>query len=358
MSEEQDDSQKTEDPSQRKLEQAREKGQTVSTKELSHFFILMGGALSCMMILPEMGKIMVNVMRPFLGMPHDIDVTAAGFRDMFVGILIKLGLIMGLFGGLMMLAGFLGSFLQHGFLISAKSITPSLDRISIFKGFKRIFSVKSLNELAKNLVKLVVVGAIVVSVVTPIFKDDITILPTISLLDQASYLQHYAVRILGAAVIAMLVVAGADYGFQFWQFRKEMRMTKQEVKEEYRQTEGDPVVKSKLKQIRRERAKRRMMEQVKNATAIITNPTHYAIAISYDKSSTAAPTVVAKGIDSLALRIREEAKKHNIPMVENPPLARALYQVDLDKEIPFEHYQAVAQVISYVFGLKRKTDDG
>jgi flagellar biosynthetic protein FlhB len=152
----------------------------------------------------------------------------------------------------------------------------------------------------------------------------------------------------------MLVIAGADYAFQFFQFRKEMRMTKQEVKEEYRQTEGDPKVKSKLKQVRRERARRRMMAKVKDATAIITNPTHYSIAIVYDKESAAAPIVVAKGVDAVAMKIREEAKKYDIPLVENPPLARALYQVDLDEEIPFEHYEAVAKVVSYVFGLKKK----
>jgi flagellar biosynthetic protein FlhB len=354
MSEDQDDSQKTEDPSQRKLEQAKEKGQTVSSKELSHFFILLGGALSLMIVLPDLGVQLTDFMTPFLGRVHDMDLSAEGLRSMFLGIVLRVGMVMGLFAVLMMLAGFLGSFLQHGFLFSTQSITPSLDRISVFKGFKRIFSMKSVVELAKNLAKLVIIGAIVSSLVIPLFGEEITLLPTLSLGDQMVYLRHYALRILGGAMGAMLVIAGADYAFQFFQFRKEMRMTKQEVKEEYRQTEGDPKVKSKLKQIRRERARRRMMAKVKDATAIITNPTHYAIAIVYDKESAAAPIVVAKGVDAVAMKIREEAKKYDIPLVENPPLARALYQVDLDEEIPFEHYEAVAKVVSYVFGLKKK----
>jgi len=171
----------------------------------------------------------------------------------------------------------------------------------------------------------------------------------------ATDMTHLFFKVMFATLAAMMVIAGADYMFQRFQFTKRNKMSKQEVKEEFRQTEGDPVVKGRIRQIRMERAKRRMIAEVPKATVVITNPTHYAIALKYESGKTQAPVCVAKGVDALALRIRDKAKEHNVPVVENPPLARALYAtVEVDEAIPVEHYKAVAQVIGYVMKLAGK----
>jgi flagellar biosynthesis protein FlhB len=164
-----------------------------------------------------------------------------------------------------------------------------------------------------------------------------------------------AIRLVGGVLAALTVIAIADYAYQKISFMNSMRMSKQEVKEEYKQQEGDPFMKGKLRQIRTERARRRMMAAVPNASVIVTNPTHFAVALQYEMKSSGAPRLVAKGADLVAARIREVARAHNIPIVENPPVARALYAtVEIDQEIPPEHYKAVAEIISYVFRLKGK----
>jgi len=221
-------------------------------------------------------------------------------------------------------------------------------------GFKRMFGVEGLSNLAKGVVKIAIVGAAIWTQVWPERGTIGNVLDT-SPAGVAGDMSHLLFKVLIAALAALAVIAAGDYFMQRYRFIQRNRMSKQEIKEEFRQTEGDPAVKAKIRQLRMERSRRRMIAAVPEATVIITNPTHYAIALKYESGKMAAPVCVAKGVDALALRIREVATQHDVPIVENPPLARALHAtVEVDEAIPAEHYKAVAQVIGYVLKLNGK----
>jgi flagellar biosynthetic protein FlhB len=255
---------------------------------------------------------------------------------------------------ILMVAAVGSSLLQHGVVFSAEALMPKLEKISPLAGAKRIFSMRSVIEFVKGLAKVAVVGAVGTALVAPELAglDRIVSADVVTAMDETYGL---TVRLLIGVVAVITGIAILDYLFQRFKFLKEMRMSRQELKEEFKQTEGDPHIKGRLKQIRQERARRRMMSRVPEAAVVITNPTHYAIALKYELHKMTAPLVIAKGADSLALRIREVAKANDIPVVENKPLAQALYAtVEIDEEIPQEHYKAVAEVISYVFRLKGK----
>ena len=354
MSDETDDSQKTEEPTQRRLEQAREKGQLVSSKEITTWAMLFAGALAVMTILPNLAAALKTALVPYISRPHDMPADADALGALLLGLLGKLALAMALFAVVMVVVAVFSHVVQHGWVVSVDPIKPKFSKISPMAGLKRLFSGKSLMEFAKGLFKIIIIGAVMVSILRPAFVNAslfVGITPT-AMLDKARELVLHlfvmTLSILGA-------IAGLDYLYQRFSFMKSMRMSHQELKEEFKDTEGNPEIKAKLRQIRQEKARRRMMAAVPEATVIITNPTHYAIALKYEQNKAMAPVVVAKGVDNIAMKIREIAREHNIPIVENPPLARALYDTaDLDEEISFEHYKAVAQVIGYVMRLKKK----
>jgi flagellar biosynthesis protein FlhB len=253
---------------------------------------------------------------------------------------------------LLSLAALAGSMVQHRILFSIEPIIPRLSKISPVAGFGRLFSKEALVNFAKGLVKLSVFSAVIFSLLWPqqqklrglISVDPAAILP---------FTQSLTMQMLGAVVAILAVVAAADYFFQYRQWYDRQRMSVQEMKEEFRQSEGDPMIKGKIRQLRQARARKRMMAAVPKASIIITNPTHYAIALQYERGMN-APVCVAKGVDLIARRIREVAEAHGIPVVENPPLARALHAtVEIDQEIPPEHYRAVAEIIGYLMRLRR-----
>jgi flagellar biosynthetic protein FlhB len=256
--------------------------------------------------------------------------------------------------GVMMVAGLASNLLQHRPVLTTERLKPSLSKLSLTSGLKRMFGVEGWMTLVKGLAKIAVVGIAVWTQVWPergMLEAVLTQAPA----DVAADMAHLMFKVLIATLAATAVIGGADYMLQRFQFTKRNRMTKQEVKEEFRQNEGDPMVKGRIRQIRMERARVRMIAAVPQATVVITNPTHFAVALKYESGKTAAPMCVAKGADAIALRIREKALEHDVPIVENPPLARALYaSVEVDEEIPTEHYKAVAQVISYVMKLTGK----
>jgi flagellar biosynthetic protein FlhB len=250
------------------------------------------------------------------------------------------------------IAALAGSAIQHRILFSSEPIMPQVSRISPAAGFGRLFSKQSLANFAKGLVKLVVFGGVIAASLWPqrqrlgslVGTDPALILPTT---------RSMAMHLLGTVVAILAVVAAADYLFQYRQWYERQKMSFRELKEEYRQSEGDPAVKGKIRQLRQQRARKRMMAAVPKASVVITNPTHFAVALQYERGMT-APICVAKGADLIARRIREVAQEHDIPLVENPPLARALHAtVELDQEIPQEHYRAVAEIIGYVMKLRR-----
>ena len=266
----------------------------------------------------------------------------------------QLALIMAIPFGMFVVIALAATIMQTGFVFTTEKLGFDFERINPLAGAKRMFSQQALVELVKNLVKLTVVGAIGMFVVYPQFKL-IAHLPALDTPAVLEFLHSVVSRLLLAIALIVVIIAGADWFYQRFAYIRRMRMTKQEVKDEQKQTEGDPMVKARLRALRMQRARQRMMAAVPKADVVITNPTHYACALKYDMESMGAPVLVAKGQELVALRIRQIAQEHDVPIVENPPLARALYAtVDLDKEIPPQHYKAVAEVISYVFRLKGK----
>ncbi|MEQ9349561.1 MAG: flagellar type III secretion system protein FlhB, partial [Alphaproteobacteria bacterium] len=253
---------------------------------------------------------------------------------------------------LLLIAAVLGGLLQNGFMLTAESVQPKLEKISPAKGFKRLFSSRALVEFTKGLVKIGLVTTVITILVMPILGR-IELIAGMAPGPLLGELHALVIKVLIGVIAIMAIVAVLDLLYQRQQHTKQMRMSRQDLKDEFRQTDGDPIVKARLRQIRSERARRRMMAAVPEADVVITNPTHFACALKYDIDSMDAPVLVAKGVDHVAKRIRELAQSHHIPVVENPPLARALHAgVDLDREVPPEHYRAVAEVIGYVMRLK------
>jgi flagellar biosynthetic protein FlhB len=250
------------------------------------------------------------------------------------------------------LAAIGGNMIQHRLVWSGEQLKPKFSKVSPGAGFKRVFGKQAAANFAKGVFKLVALGAVMLAVLWPERHR----LESMVRFDPAAILgatTGLTLQLMGAVVAMLAVVAIADYFFQYRQWYQRQKMSLQEMKEEFKQSEGDPHIKGRIRQLRHARMKKRMMAAVPKASVIITNPTHYAVALSYERGMP-APICVAKGIDTIALKIREIAKAHDIPIVENVPLARALHAtVEIDHEIPVEHYHAVAQIIGYVMGLKR-----
>ena len=349
-----DDAQKTEEPTQHKLDEAQKKGQVVSSREINHFFVILSLAIVLGWLLPDVLVDTQRVLERFIVSPEDIPFDESSLKDVFVETSIAiLGIIAGPVAIIMVLA-LAGGGLQNKFLFATERIKPKFEKINPFKGAKKLFSMKSIVEFIKGLIKITLVGAVAVMAIWP-EMGRLETLPTYEIEQVMLLMQGLASDILIGVCSVLFLIAIFDYVYQRFDFMKSMRMSKQEIRDEYKQQEGDPHIKSKLKQIRAEKAKQRMMANVPKADVIITNPTHYAVALTYETGLMQAPILIAKGVDNVAFRIRDVAKENDIPIVENPPLARALHaSVELDQEIPYEHYKAVAEVIGYVYRLKGK----
>lgn len=355
MAEEEDDSQKTEEPSDKKLAKAREKGQVASSQEVKSWAVLLAGAGAIMFMSPFMANQIRQISTPFIAKPHDIPFSFEGIRGAITDVALDLAVALAPFAVLVMLFAIAGNVLQSGLVMAPTKIKPDFSKLSLLAGVKRMFSAKSMVEFLKSIAKLVIVAVVTIGLSLPLLND-IDILPGLPLYELLDRLLMVAIIIMTATVAVMTAIAALDFSFQKMQFTKQMRMSMQEVKDEHKQAEGDPQVKAKIRALRQQRARERMMSNVPEADVVITNPTHYAVALKYNMEEMSAPKLVAKGIDSLAFRIREVAEENDIPIVENPPLARALHAtVELDEEVPPEHFVAVAEVIGYVMRMKGKT---
>jgi flagellar biosynthetic protein FlhB len=355
MAEDADPDSKTEEPTHKRLKDAEEKGNIAKSQEIGHWFAFLAAAIAMWMLSGTLSSNFISSTRVFLERPHLIPIDASHLSqvaiDLFFGVGRGLLPVLGLF----LLFGLASSVIQNPPRFTVERIKPKFSKLSPIAGLKRMFSVQSAVEFVKNIIKISAIGAILAAILLP----ELDSLETIVALDVSVLLSLVAqmlVKLIGVLVGIMFVVAVVDYLYQRFTYMKNLRMTRQEVKEEFKEQEGDPIIKARLRQIRMQRVRRRMMASVPEASVVITNPTHYAVALKYDPDKMQAPVVVAKGVDVLALRIREIAKEHEVPIVENPPLARALYKVDLDESIPVEHYRAVAGVISYVMRLKDGMD--
>ena len=354
MAEEADDSQRTEDPTSKRLDEARSRGQVANSREVNNLLMLGVFSLSVLMFAKPAAIALWDATMPFIEQP---DLVAADF-DHLVQIGWKLLGMLLMAGAVPLVLAFLAAlgagYLQFGLIWSLDSIAPKLDKISPLSGLKRMFSARSLAEFVRGLLKIAVVGSVAMLLIVPevAHLNKLIGMEMVQLLGETKAL---LAKLLIGVVSIVAIITAIDVIYQRMQHMREMRMTRQELKEEYKETEGDPLVKGRLRQLRMERTKRRMMAQVPKSDVVVTNPTHFAVALKYDQASMAAPKVMAKGVDKAAQRIREIAKEHGIPIVENPPLARGLYAAcDIDEEVTPEFYKAVAEVISYIFRLKRR----
>lgn len=349
-----DDSSKTEDPTPKRLEEARRKGQMPMSREINSWLMLLTATILIMALAHPMLSQMTQILRTYIEQSHALPGVPGGFSVILGGAFMEMMKILALPLIILMLSGLLGPLLQVGPIFAPEVIKPDISKISPFKGFGRLFSMRSILEFVKGIFKIGMVTVVAVVLLYPFFNgvEHLVGIPVPLMLDEMMAL---VLRMMAGTLIAFLIIAVVDVVYQRMEFMKKMRMTKQELKDEYRQTEGDPLIKAKLRQLRAEKARQRMMQSVPKADVVITNPTHFAVALQYDPDTMEAPVCVAKGMDNIALKIREIAKENDVVVYENPPLARVLYNsVEIDEVIPAEHFKAVAQVISYVFKLKGK----
>jgi len=349
-----DKEQKTEQPTQKRLDEALKKGNIPVSKEVANFFILSVLAATVAWSTPAMFRSTGRLLAPLLANAHTLPADANGLGHLLLDIILKAMGIIAIPILLGIVAVLSASFLQNGFVVSSEPVMPKMSRLSPLEGIKRMFSMRSVVELIKSLLKIGIVGYVAFLAVYPELNS-IKRLPNSNTEAMLLFLLMVASRMTLGVAIAMFVIAILDTVYQRFQYFKSLRMTRQEIKDEYKQSEGDPMIKMRLRRLRMERAKNRMMTNVPKSDVVITNPTHFAVALQYDPATMKAPKVMAKGQDLVALKIREIAEANKIPIVENPPLARALFAAaNIDEEIPTSQYEAVAKIISYIYQLKGK----
>jgi flagellar biosynthetic protein FlhB len=346
-----DDTEKSEDPTQKRLDEALERGDVVKSQEVNTWFVLGTATLILLSFSGSMSSGILIMLRGLLSQAHGIPVDGKGLIAVMQNLGVATIAAVALPFALLMLAAVAGNMIQHRLVWSAESLKPKFSKVSPGAGFKRLFSKVALANFLKGLIKLAVLGAVMTIILWPKRRE----LDALVAMDPAVVLpkvQSLTLELLGTVVAILAIVAAADYLFQYRTWYEKQKMSMQEMKEEFKQSEGDPHVKAKIRQLRQSKIKKRMMADVPKASVIITNPTHYSVALRYEQGM-GAPVCVAKGMDNIALKIREVAKEHGIPIVENVPLARALHAtVEIDEEVPEEHYRAVAEVIGYVMRLK------
>lgn len=358
MADQDSDLEKTESPSQRKLEQAREKGQVARSRELSTFIVLLAGGGTLLFMGSTLIRQLIQLLHDGLTVNQELAYNPAlmvsRLYDLSLGtLLVFLPLLL-----VMLLAAAFSPLLLNGWLFSAESLVPNFSRLNPITGIARMFSVNSLVELSKAIAKSVLVGGVAAWVIWH-NKDEVMALGTQSLNVAIPQMGHLIGLSFMAIVGAMFLIVAVDVPFQLWEHNKQLMMTKEEVRQEAKETEGDPMVKGRIRSMQREAARRRMMAAIPTADVVVTNPTHYAVALKYSEKGMRAPVVVAKGSDLLALRIREIASENHVPILEAPPLARALHKhTDLGETIPEALYTAVAEVLAYVYQLKRYQTQG
>ncbi len=357
MAEDADPESKTEEATPHKLAEARKKGDVAKSADVAPALSLLGATAVIVMGGGYFATAIGEALLPFIAAPHRM----IGGLEAGAGVEIGMKALWAVapFLGAIMLATILGGvggnvFQTGGLIFSAEKMKPKWEKVSPLKGFKRIFGPDGLMQFAQTLLKLIAVSVICWMVLKPHMREfeNIAAMHPATILPLARDLM---IALMASTIVFLVLTAGGDFIWQKMRFAKRQRMSKEELKEEFKQSEGDPHVKAKLKQIRMQRSRQRMMQNVPTATVIVTNPTHYSVALRYEPDKgDPAPICVAKGVDAVALRIREVGREHAVPIVENVPLARALYAaVDIDETIPREHFEAAAKVIGFVM-QKRK----
>ncbi len=354
MAEGDDDLEKTEEPTSRRIDQAVEKGQVAFSREISSFLLFVYLAIFILWLVPKLGSEGAISLASFIENSDSIRISRETASRFFYESFLIFAEIMFMPLGITIIIALLSSFMQNGVVFSVEPLIPKLEKISLLSGLKRIFSGRSVLEFIKGIIKISIIGYITYALMVAEISNIIN-LPEQEIFTINAYILILCFKIVLYVAAIMMLIALVDFLYQRFEYLKNLRMSKQELKEEFKQTEGNPEVKSKLKQIREQRARRRMMAAVPKADVVIRNPTHYAVALLYKTTEMKAPTIIALGQDDLALKIIEVAEENNVPVVTNRNLAKSLYQTcDLEEEIPIEHYKAVAEIIAYVYKLKQE----
>ncbi len=342
---------KTEEPTEKRRREFREKGQVAQSREVHTAMLFSGGLLIWSLFGPAFWGNLQEFLAFFFRTAGEIPVRPDTVRPMLIFIIERgVNLLWPMLLACLVL-GVLSSFLQIGWLFTTKPLTPDLSKLDPIKGAAKFVSKRSFFETAKSLGKVILIGVVAYHTLW-VRGDRFIALSGAPLPASVAFMAEVMFVILIKCCVLLIFIAVVDFLFTRWEMEQKMKMTKQEVKEEHKETEGNPQIKQKVRQIQREMAQKRMMADVPKADVIITNPTHYAVAIHYVRGEMDAPSVLAKGVDQVALRIREIGTESGIPLVENPPVARALYQVEIGDEIPEEMFKAVAEILVYVYSLK------
>lgn len=343
---------KTEKATPKKVSDGRKKGQVAKSQEIPSAFILIF-AFATFLMFGDYYK--THFMGMYKGLLNEwllLEVTPANLSKYFTAILFEMLLLLLPLFSIVIIVGIVGNVAQFGFLLTGEPLQPKLNKLNPIEGFKRIFSMKSVVEFAKSILKVLIIALVAYSILSSKMSTILTL--SMHTLDDVFAFAASLVIQLGITIGSILVVlAILDLLYQKYEHAKSLKMSKQDIKDEHKKAEGDPLIKGKIREKQRRMAIMRMMQEIPNADVVITNPTHYAVVLKYDADNMDAPKVVAKGMDHLALRIREVAKEHEIMTMENKPLARALYsQAEIGESIPADLFQAVAEVLAYVYKLK------
>ncbi|WP_165589631.1 flagellar biosynthesis protein FlhB [Lederbergia galactosidilytica] len=345
---------KTEKATPKKRLDTRKKGQAAKSQDVNTAIGLLAVFMFLQFYSTNMGEIALKTFRHSFNEFMLMDLTEENIQPIILTVLKEVALLLGPVFLIALVAGVASNLLQVGFMFSTESIQPKLEKLDPIKGFKRIFSIRAIVELLKSVLKICFVGGVTFFVLY-LHIEDVLQLSQQSVGAALKIVGKLTIQMGIAASLSLLALSMLDWLYQKYDFEKNIRMSKQDIKDEFKNSEGDPLIKSKIKQKQREMAMSRMMQEVPKADVIITNPTHYAIALKYDEKEADAPVVLAKGVDFLAQKIKLIAKENNIVMVENRPLARSLYdQLDIGDKIPDEFFKAVAEVLAYVYRIQNK----
>lgn len=352
---EQDD--RTEEPTQHKLDEARKKGDIVFSPEVGAALSLFAATFVLAYLSGPIASSLGRVFTAFIAAPQDFATDAEGLRSLGLTLSLRVFAVLGLAALGFILAGVAARYVQDRPTFTSEKMKPQIEKIDPVKGFQRTFGKQAFANFWKGVAKLAIVGSAMAWALWP-DDSEIAELPRLEVAALLPFAQERAVSLMMSLACAAAAIALIDYVFARQSFMKRMRMSRREIRDELKQSEGDPQIRMRIRQLRTERARRRMMANVPQASVVITNPTHYAVALRYD-DETPAPLCVAKGVDEVAARIREVAEEHDVPIVEDPPLARALFaSADIDAPIPREHYEAVAKVIGFVLRLAARRRRG
>lgn len=343
---------KTEKATPKKVQDSRKKGQVARSQELPAALILTFCFASFVMLGGHYKQHFLVLFEHLFENWILMELTPGNLGDFFGSILLEIGLLLAPIFAIVVIVGVVGNLVQFGFLLATEPLQPKLNKLNPIEGFKRIFSIRSIVEFLKSLLKVIIVAVVVYSIIS----SEWTTIMGLSLQPISAVFAYAAslVTRLGITIGAILIVlAFLDFLYQKYEHAKSLRMSKQDIKDEHKKSEGDPLIKRKIREKQLRMAISRMMQEIPNADVVITNPTHFAVALKYDSTNMEAPKVVAKGMDHLALKIREVAKEHGVVTMENKPLARALYsQTEIGDSIPADLFQAVAEILAYVYKIK------